>query len=257
MYFMLCDHVSAANENYRNAFTRMARHARNGGANRFGTIVASTSGTEVTPFNRVFVFERPSPETFETAVEWMSERDVPFQITVSEEVIETGADFAPDIDLSEPEETQPGMVLASLDEISPPETTTTIETVTTIEEREEFLRIFSDVFGVPTEVGRDLMTETYWKDDKLLSFVGRVDDTAVACGQLVMEGKVVGVYSIGVTEEFRRRGIGETMTREVLRVGRESGCQVGVLQSSEMGYGLYEKMGFETVVTYHHFEPSI
>ena len=44
------------------------------------------------------------------------------------------------------------------------------------------------------------------------------------------------------------------MTREVLRAGREAGCQVGVLHSSEMGYPLYERMGFETVVTYQQFE---
>lgn len=251
------DLVPTANKNYSSTFARMARHATTGEANRFGTIVATLSGTEIAPFNRVFVFERPSPDTFERAVEWMSERDVPFQITVTEDVIEDGVDFAPDVDLSEPEETQPGMVLASLDEIPRMEPTTTVEPVTTPEEREEFLQVFSDVFDIPTEIGRDLMTDASWKDDQLMSFLGRVDDTAVACGQLVMEGEVAGVYSIGVTEEFRRRGIGEAMTWEVLRAGRESGCQVGVLQSSEMGYELYEKMGFETVVTYHQFEPVI
>lgn len=251
------DHVSAANQNYRRAFARMARHATNGKANRFGPIVATSSGTEIPPFNRVFVFERPSPETLGTAVEWMTERDVPFQITVTEDVIEDGVDFASDIDLSEPEETQPGMVLASLDETPTPETTTTIEPATTPEEREEFLRVFSEVFDVPTEIGRDLLTDAYWEDNELASFVGRMDGTVVACGQLVIEGEAAGVYSIGVTKEFRRRGIGEAMTWEVLRAGREFGCQVGVLQSSEMGYGLYEKMGFETVVTYHHFDPAI
>lgn len=67
---------------------------------------------------------------------------------------------------------------------------------------------------------------------------------------------MAGVYSVGVVEAFRRRGIGEAMTRAVLRAGREAGCRVAVLQSSEMGRPLYERMGFETVVTYHHFEPA-
>lgn len=251
------DLVPTANENYRSTFARMARHATNGGANRFGAIVATSSGTEIPPFNRVFVFERPSSERFETAVEWMTEREIPFQITVTKDVIEDGVDFAQDVDLSEPKRTEPGMVLAPLDDIPTPEITTTVETVKTPEEREEFLQIFSDVFDIPTEVGRDLMTDAFWEDDEFTSFVGRVDDTAVACGQLAIEGGVAGVYSIGVTEEFRRRGIGEVITREVLRVGREFGCQIGALQSSEMGYGLYKKMGFEPVVTYHHFELGI
>jgi predicted acetyltransferase len=72
----------------------------------------------------------------------------------------------------------------------------------------------------------------------------------------MQSGDVAGVYSIGVVEEFRRRGIGDAMSRAVLRAGHEAGCQVGVLQLSEMGYPLYEQLGFETVVTYHQFEPA-
>ena len=68
-------------------------------------------------------------------------------------------------------------------------------------------------------------------------------------------GDTAGVYSIGVVEGYRRRGIGRAMTLAVLRLGRDAGCRIGVLQSSEMGYPLYEAMGFESVETYHHFEP--
>ena len=46
------------------------------------------------------------------------------------------------------------------------------------------------------------------------------------------------------------------MSRAVLRAGRDAGCRVGVLQSSEMGYPRYQEMGFETVVTDHQFEPA-
>ena len=63
------------------------------------------------------------------------------------------------------------------------------------------------------------------------------------------------VYSIGVVEDARRRGIGKAMTLAVLRLGRDAGCRIGVLQSSKMGYPRYEAMGFESVETYHHFEP--
>lgn len=86
--------------------------------------------------------------------------------------------------------------------------------------------------------------------------MGRVDDKPVACGLLVRTDDVAGVYTIGVVDEFRRQGIGEAMTWAVLHAGYERGCRVGVLQSSDMAYTLYEKMGFETVVTYHHFEPA-
>ena len=44
--------------------------------------------------------------------------------------------------------------------------------------------------------------------------------------------------------------------RDNFTPGRDAGCQLGVLQSSEMAYGLYEQMGFEQIATYHHFEST-
>lgn len=46
------------------------------------------------------------------------------------------------------------------------------------------------------------------------------------------------------------------MTWATLRAGRDAGRRVGLPQSSEMGVPVYERMGFETVVTYRHFAPA-
>ena len=52
------------------------------------------------------------------------------------------------------------------------------------------------------------------------------------------------------------RGIGEAISRQVLRAGADVGCEVGVLQASPMGHPLYEKMGFEEVIDYRQLVPS-
>ena len=64
------------------------------------------------------------------------------------------------------------------------------------------------------------------------------------------------MYTIAVREAFRRRGIGELLTWETLRAGRDLGCEVGVLQASEMGKPIYARMGFEETVRYRMLVPA-
>ena len=67
---------------------------------------------------------------------------------------------------------------------------------------------------------------------------------------------LAGVYSIGVRERFRRRGLGTAITTTVLTTGRELGCTIGALQASPMCEPVYERMGFDTVTQYHRFAAS-
>ena len=123
------------------------------------------------------------------------------------------------------------------------------------DDREAFSTVTASAFEWALNVAEPVDRAALAADDVRL-FLGSLDGQPAASGLLIRSGDVAGVYSIGVVEEFRRQGLGEAMSWAVLRAGREAGCHVGVLQSSEMGYPLYERMGFETVVTYHHFEPA-
>ncbi len=251
---MTREFVAAANENLRSAFVRLANEARTGATRQFGPLAAASAGVPVPLFNRVFLFEVPHAGDLSAAVAWMAERDVPFLVTVTGPVLENVTSHLDDLDLVRAGE-QPGMAMASLDGIPPPGSAADIAEVTDPDEREAFSAVTASAFGMEPD-GAEQLDRAALAAENVRLFLGSLDGRPAASGLLVRSGDVAGLYSIGVREPFRRRGIGEAMSRAVLRAGREAGCRVGVLQSSEMGYPLYERMGFETVVTYHQFEPA-
>jgi GNAT superfamily N-acetyltransferase len=81
-------------------------------------------------------------------------------------------------------------------------------------------------------------------------FLGRLDGWAVATSRLSLAGGAAGVYSVVTAASARGRGIGREMTLEVLRTGRDAGYRISTLQSSPMGRGIYERLGFRTIFAY-------
>lgn len=248
--------VVAGNHNLRTTIKKFALHTTGGKTAQFGAVTVAVSGSPLPVFNRILVLESPDNANLEAAVTWMAGHEVPFLVTVIEPVVETVGDSADEQDLTKTTQSVLGIVLSPLEDISPNETTATIEVVTDADELDDVITVFSEVFEVPQDSLQQVYPGSLLRDEEFDVFIGRVDGRPVACGQLVQTDDVAGIYSIGVVEDYRRRGIGEAMTWEALRTGRESGCQIGVLQSTETAYPLYEQMGFETVTHYHHFEPD-
>jgi ribosomal protein S18 acetylase RimI-like enzyme len=82
-------------------------------------------------------------------------------------------------------------------------------------------------------------------DREIIHFLGRLDGRAVATATLVLGGGVAGIYNVMTVPDVQRRGIGALMTVGPLEVARARGYQLGVLQSSQMGYPLYRRLGFK------------
>jgi ribosomal protein S18 acetylase RimI-like enzyme len=82
-------------------------------------------------------------------------------------------------------------------------------------------------------------------DREIIHFLGRLDGRAVATATLVLDGGVAGIYNVMTVPDVQRRGIGALMTVRPLEMARARGYHLGVLQSSQMGYSLYRRLGFE------------
>lgn len=242
------------NDNLRIGIEELTEYVSGGQTREFGSIIAASSGLPIPILNRVFVFETPAAEKLKAAVRWMNDLEVPYWVTAVETIVGTVEDMAADLGLVKAN-TQPGMAMKSLDTVPQAMSPATITEINTAEELDDFSRVSSAVFEMPEDVAKQV-DRTALEVDTVHSFLGRVDGKPAACGTLIRTGEVAGVYTIGVREPFRRQGIGKAMSCEVIRTGRDLGCDAAVLQSSEMAYPLYEQLGFETAVTYHHFEPE-
>src|SRR5207237_9550494 len=101
----------------------------------------------------------------------------------------------------------------------------------------------------------DLVPDDLIDDDDLQLIGGYLNGDPVACAMAIRSRNVVGVYAVGTAERARRRGIGTAITWAAIEQGRRWGCDVAVLQASEMGLPVYSAMGFRRVTAYVNFGP--
>ncbi len=82
-------------------------------------------------------------------------------------------------------------------------------------------------------------------DGPLRHYLGRLGGEPVATSTLYLGAGVAGVYFVSTAERVRQRGIGAEITRVALLEAGDLGYRIGVLGSSEMGYSVYRRLGFE------------
>jgi GNAT superfamily N-acetyltransferase len=105
-------------------------------------------------------------------------------------------------------------------------------------------------FGMPRAWVDAVMTDSLAREPGVAVYVGYQDGSPVTSGMGVQTGTTIGVYNIATVEAARGRGYGSAMTMRVVDDGAAAGCDTAILQASEMGQPIYERLGFRTVVDY-------
>lgn len=75
---------------------------------------------------------------------------------------------------------------------------------------------------------------------------GRVASTAVGFAG----DEAVGIFNVATPSQYRGRGYGAAVTSYALREGFDDGAGFGYLQSSTIGHGVYQRLGFRDVEEY-------
>ncbi len=123
--------------------------------------------------------------------------------------------------------------------------------------RTDFHHIMAATFGIPASISREVYESPATWQGGMAGWVGYLEREAVATAATLTAAGVVGVYAVGTLPHHRRKGYAEAVMRHALAQARfASGIERTVLQSSEQGFRLYEKMGYRTVTRYAVFAYS-
>ena len=83
----------------------------------------------------------------------------------------------------------------------------------------------------------------------IAAFTAYLGAEPVACAMTLVSHRVAGVFYVATVEHARRRGLGDALTRLATRTGFELGADAAWLGASEMGAGLYRRIGFQDLGT--------
>jgi predicted GNAT family acetyltransferase len=84
-------------------------------------------------------------------------------------------------------------------------------------------------------------------------YLAYVNGRPVAASMLFLGAGVAGIYCVATVEEARGQGIGAAVTLAPLLEARSLGYHAGTLQSSDMGYNVYRRIGFQKVCSIDHY----
>jgi len=126
-------------------------------------------------------------------------------------------------------------------------------------EDESALRSWAQVFTLGYGLPPDWESAIFevWSamglDFPLRNYLGYLDGESVSTSTLFSSAGVAGIYDVATLPEARGRGLGTALTLAPLLDARQAGYRIGNLQSSEMGFGVYKKMGFRHLCQIENF----
>jgi GNAT superfamily N-acetyltransferase len=242
-----------ANQHWSAAFEDLV--ADLGGEFRHFGAVAAFVGNLPLPFaNGCLVLRPAEPDDLAAALDWVVSARVPFQARIDENVLTRRLMTVLDRrELVEDEPSMPAMVLTPIPDSPPPADGVAVATVTPAT-YDEFVAIMVST-GIPAQYATQIFPAGLLELSNASYFLASLDGERVGISAAVRTADTGGVYSVATVETARRRGVGSAVTWAAVDAIRDWGCSAAVLQSSEMGYSVYQAMGFREVTRYRRFSP--
>jgi len=116
-------------------------------------------------------------------------------------------------------------------------------------------RVFGEGFEIPESMWQPILAllSDLGLQDPVRHYLGYLDGKPVATSTMFFGAGVAGIYNVATLPSARGRGAGSYLTRLPLLDARKIGYRAGILQSSEMGYGVYRRLGFEHLCDVGHY----
>ena len=130
-----------------------------------------------------------------------------------------------------------------------------IRSVDNEESLQIWVKVFVNGYGLPP-VWESLAFDAWAPlglDFPLRNYLGYLNGKPVSTSTIFYGGGAAGIYCVATLPEARGQGIGAALTLKPLLDARETGYRIGVLQSSEMGFNVYKRLGFRHLCQIENF----
>lgn len=239
------DDVTNAEENYLGAWRLLVEASNGGTVEETDDVLFTVTPAPIAFFNSAFVKPPADPLSCLAAVtSFYREREKPFTIRFrdSQEAAaacqQAGlvpAGSTPLMNVSTSEVTGPhGVEVRQVDSDS----------------WDDHLSAIASGFGMPPTLVGGMFGRSLLEAPHYAAFNAYLDGEVASTAALIVTPGVAGIYNVATVEAFRNRGLGDATTRAAVVEGGRRGCPTATLQSSEMGFSVYERMGFRTVATW-------
>jgi ribosomal protein S18 acetylase RimI-like enzyme len=249
--------LHALDLNFYHAVGAMLGNSGTGEVRETQVLYLTCCGFPASEFNVAFlklpVVAEEASEAIESAEAYFRSRKFPFRVSIRKGFEVACAPRLLESGYRELKAT-PGMVLSPIRAPAPPHPDLEVRRVCSPEELEHFQSTAIVGFGLPVQAGPIFLTRQFFELPNVELYVGYLDGRPACTSALVASGDVAGIYWVATLERFRGRGLGAAITWEAVRAGMRRGCELASLQASEMGRGVYERMGFELATEYLNFE---
>jgi GNAT superfamily N-acetyltransferase len=111
----------------------------------------------------------------------------------------------------------------------------------------KWIHVASMGFGIPEEFESnwyEIFVEAVL-DLPFRCYLALLNGQPVGTSQLFLSAGVAGIYNVTCLPEARGQGIGAALTLAPLLYARDIEYRIGILQASELGYGVYRRLGFQ------------
>jgi GNAT superfamily N-acetyltransferase len=124
-----------------------------------------------------------------------------------------------------------------------------VKQVKTKEDAQLFTNLFQEIYEMPDPPKNDMFHTILASgfDQDLVNYLGYENGKPVSISSIYYQGGVAGIFNVGTKKEHSRKGYGTAITAFPLNEAKNKGYHYGVLQSSEQGEKVYERMGFATL----------
>jgi len=131
----------------------------------------------------------------------------------------------------------------------------TIQVVEDEDTLKVWVKTFIEGYGLPSTetAGLFKLLHGMGLDLPLRYYLGYWQGKPVATSSLFLSEDAAGVYCVATIPQARGNGFGTALTLAPLRDAKDLGNQVGILQSSDAGFPIYQRLGFRQVGTMDYY----